>query len=167
MMAKTFRLTSTTRAFNRLFSVPIRLGVAPKHFYLLVVRGRRSGRLRSTPVRLVAEGAERWLVAPYGEVGWVRNARAAGEVTLLRRGRPEVVGIIELGPEASGPVIKAYLTQVRIVQPYFDLTPDSPPPAFVGEAAHRPVFRLVSRVVRGAPLESTPREDGRNLHADG
>ncbi len=53
-MAKTFRVTSTTRVFNRLFGVPIRLGVAPKHFYLLAVRGRRSARLHSTPVRLVA-----------------------------------------------------------------------------------------------------------------
>ena len=149
-MAKTFRLTSTTRLFNRFFGVPIRLGVAPKHFYLLAVRGRRSGRLHSTPVRLVEEGPERWLVAPYGEVGWVRNARAAGAVTLLRGRRPEAVQIIELGPEASGPILKAYLTQVRIVQPYFDVTPDSPLPAFVAEAAYRPVFKLVSRVLQGA-----------------
>lgn len=148
-MAKTFRLTSTTRLFNRLFGVPIRLGVAPKHFYLLAVPGRSTGRIRSTPVRLVEEGPERWLVAPYGEVGLVRNARAAGEVTLLLRGRPEVVGIIELGPEAGGPILKTYLTQVRIVQPYFDVTPDSPLAAFVAEAAHRPVFKLVSQVVQG------------------
>jgi hypothetical protein len=38
------------------------------------MRGRRSGRLNATPVREVEEGDQRWLVAPYGEVSWVRNA---------------------------------------------------------------------------------------------
>ena len=40
----------------------------------------------STPVSIVQVGGERWLVAPYGERNWVKNARAAGWVE-LRRGR--------------------------------------------------------------------------------
>lgn len=46
---------------------------------ILTVCGRRSGRRYSTPVQLVLGGGERWLVAPYGEREWVKNARAAGE----------------------------------------------------------------------------------------
>ncbi len=51
---------------------------------LLRVRGRKTGLPRTTPVSLIEHEGRRWLVAPYGEVGWVRNARAAGEAELLR-----------------------------------------------------------------------------------
>ena len=54
-------------------------GLAGGHTYVLAVRGRKSGKRYETPVSLIENG-ERWLVAPYGEVAWVRNARAAGEV---------------------------------------------------------------------------------------
>jgi hypothetical protein len=40
-------------------------------------------------------------------------------------------------------VLKEYLKQVPIVQPYFDATPDSPLEAYVAEAARHPVFRFV------------------------
>jgi len=36
---------------------------------------------------VVETSGHRWLVAGYGPVNWVRNARAAGEVTLSRGGR--------------------------------------------------------------------------------
>ena len=50
--------------------------------HLLTVRGRKSGLPRTTPVNLIEYQGRRWLVAPYGEVAWVRNVRAAGEVEL-------------------------------------------------------------------------------------
>jgi hypothetical protein len=37
------------------------------------------------PVVLVEEKKKRWLVAPYGEVDWVKNARASGFVNLTKR----------------------------------------------------------------------------------
>jgi hypothetical protein len=55
------------------------------------VEGRTSGRHFSTPVTLVVDGEERWLVAPYGERNWVKNARAAGSVELSRAGKSEKV----------------------------------------------------------------------------
>ena len=58
---------------------------------LLTVPGRRSGRPRSTPVTLVEEDGQRWLVAS-GPAGWVTNARAAGQVELSRGRRSERVG---------------------------------------------------------------------------
>jgi deazaflavin-dependent oxidoreductase (nitroreductase family) len=61
-----------------------RAGIGPAH--LLTTRGRKTGRARTTPVILVQQDKQRWLVAPYGAVSWVLNARAAGRVT-LRRGR--------------------------------------------------------------------------------
>jgi deazaflavin-dependent oxidoreductase (nitroreductase family) len=121
----------------------LRIGVAGRHTYLLGVRGRRSGRTHSTPVILVENG-ERWLVAPYGEVNWVRNARAAGRVTLSRGRRREEAKITEVGPEESAPVLREYLRQARAVRSVFEASPDSPLEAFEAEAGRHPVFRVES-----------------------
>ena len=95
-----------------------------------------------TPVTLVQEAAERWLMAPYGEVGWVRNARAAERLTLTRGRRFENVRILELSAEDAAPVLKKYLTQVPVVRPFFDVTPKSNLRDFAAEASRHPVFRI-------------------------
>jgi len=105
------------------------------------VRGRRSGRTYSTPVTLI-EDEQRYLVAPYGEVGWVKNARAAGEVTLTRAGHSDTMRISELEPQEAAPVLRTYVQRVSVVRPYFDAAPDAPLDAFAAEAPHHPVFRL-------------------------
>jgi deazaflavin-dependent oxidoreductase (nitroreductase family) len=142
-MAKTYQVNSGIRFFNRLFGAFIRLGIAPKSNYLLSVRGRNTGKRYATPVSLVEQDRQRWLVSPYGEMNWVKNARAAGEVTLSRGGQTEIVRIQEATPEASAPVLKAYLQRETITRPYFDVQPDSPLEAFVAEAPRHPVFRMV------------------------
>ncbi len=142
-MAQTYKLTFGRRLVNSFIMALVRLGVKLDGIYLLSVAGRRSGKILTTPVTLVEEGGQRWLVAPYGEVNWVRNARAAGRVTLSRGRHSETVTIVELGPEESAPVLKEYLKHVPTVRPYFDATPDSPLEAFVAEAARHPVFRIV------------------------
>jgi deazaflavin-dependent oxidoreductase (nitroreductase family) len=141
-MAAVYRLTPARRAANRLVRLLLRLGLMPGPTYLLTVRGRQTGRPLSTPVTLVEEGGERWLVAPYGEVAWVRSARAAGRVTLTRGRRVEDVAIHALGPAEAAPVLRLYVARVPITRPYFDVTPTSPLAAFEAEAPRHPVFRL-------------------------
>ena len=119
-------------------------GLAGRHVYVLAVRGRKTGRRYETPVTLIEDG-DRWLVAPYGEVNWVRNARAAGEVELTRASRIETLGIEEAAAEQAAPVLKRYLKQVAVVRPYFDVRPDSSIEAFTSEAPRQPVFRLTPR----------------------
>jgi deazaflavin-dependent oxidoreductase (nitroreductase family) len=141
-MAATYRLSLWRRLLNGLVRAFLRVGVGPRHTYLMTVRGRRSGTLYSTPATLVEAGGQRWLVAPYGEVSWVRNARAAGQVTLSRGRHAETVAIVELGPEEAAPVLKQYVTEVPITRPFFGATPDAPLEAFVAEAHRHPVFRV-------------------------
>ncbi len=141
-MSKTYRVTPILRLANWIVRWTIQLDIGPKRYYVLTVRGRKSGKLYSTPVALVDEGDQRWLVSPYGEVTWLRNARAAGQVTLSRGGKSETVKLVEQGPEASAPVLRKYITLEGIVQPYFDVRPDSPLKAFVAEALRHPVFLL-------------------------
>jgi deazaflavin-dependent oxidoreductase (nitroreductase family) len=112
---------------------------------LLTVAGRRTGKPRTTPVTLVdGDEGRRWLVAPYGAVGWVLNARAAGNVRLTRGRRSEVVEIDEVAAEEAAGVLRTYLRHVRVVRPFFDVAPDSPLEAFTAEAPRHPVFRLRS-----------------------
>jgi deazaflavin-dependent oxidoreductase (nitroreductase family) len=142
-MAKAYRLTPLRRVANVLMRLLLRLGLAPRTTMLLTVPGRRSGTPRSTPVTLVEEDGQRWLVAPYGPVGWVRNARAAGQVELSRGRRCETVRVEELAPEAAAPILKTYVERVPITRAYFDAAPDAPLAAFVAEAARHPVFQVV------------------------
>lgn len=143
-MAATYRLSLWRRVANALVRALLRWGLGPRHTYLLTVRGRKSGRLYSTPVTLVAEGRQRWLVAPYGEVAWVRNARAVRQVTLSRGGQSKTAAIVELGPEEAAPILKRYLTRVPITRPFFDVTPESSLDAFATEAPRHPVFFIVA-----------------------
>ena len=141
-MTATYRLTPVRRAANQLVRLLLGLGLMPGPTYLLSVRGRQSGRLLSTPVTLVEDGGARWLVAPYGEVAWVRSARAAGRVRLTRGRHAEEIAIRALGPAEAAPVLRLYVTRVPITRPYFDVTPASPIAAFEAEAPRHPVFRL-------------------------
>jgi deazaflavin-dependent oxidoreductase (nitroreductase family) len=141
-MASTYRLTPSRRAANRLVRLLLKLGLMPGPTYLLTVPGRRTGRPLSTPVTLVEQGGARWLVAPYGDVAWVRSARAAGQITLSRGRRSETVPIRELGPADAAPVLQRYITRVPITRPYFDARPDSPLSDFISEAPRHPVFAL-------------------------
>ena len=141
-MAWVYRLGLWRRLVNRIIRALLRIGVSPPHTYLLTVRGRKSGQPYSTSVILVEEAGERWLVAPYGEVSWVRNARAAKQVTLSRGRRFETVSIVELAAEEAAPVLKRYLAQVPVVRPFFDVTPNSNLREFVAESSRHPVFRV-------------------------
>ncbi|MQA85511.1 MAG: nitroreductase family deazaflavin-dependent oxidoreductase [Streptosporangiales bacterium] len=146
-MARTYRLGVLRRAANVFMRAFVRLGLGPRSTHLLTVVGRKSGVPRTTPVDLVEEGGRRWLVAPYGAVGWVHNVRAAGKVTLRRGRRVETVGVVEVGATESAPILRRYLTKVAIVRPFFDVEPDSPDEDFVAEASRHPVFRITEAAV--------------------
>ena len=141
-MAKTYRLTTGIKLVNTVSRALLRIGLPLGSTYLLTVKGRKSGRLFTTPVTLVEDHERRWLVSPYGEVNWVRNARAAGQVTLTRGHHSETVPIVELSPADRAPVLREYLRHVWVVRPFFDVIPSSQLEAFVAEASHHPVFLL-------------------------
>jgi deazaflavin-dependent oxidoreductase (nitroreductase family) len=130
---------------NALVRPLIRLGLSgPMH--LLIVPGRVTGRRYSTPVKVVVRDGSRWLVAPYGERSWVKNARAAGWVELRHGGRVERVAIHAVEPAAAAPVLREYLRSTPVTSRFFDVRTDSPLEAFVAEAPRHPVFRVGSSV---------------------
>jgi deazaflavin-dependent oxidoreductase (nitroreductase family) len=141
-MPRPYRLSGSRRLTNAAIKPLARLGLAGRHTYVLAVRGRKTGRRYETPVSLIENG-DRWLVAPYGEVAWVRNARAAGEVELARARRTERFRIEEVPAQEAASVLKRYLKAVPVVRPFFDVTLKSSLEDFIGEAPDHPVFRLL------------------------
>src|SRR6266516_3316258 len=126
---------------NTIMSALVRVGLVPRS-YLLTTQGRKTGRPRTNPVVPVEHDGRRWLVAPYGPVSWVHNARAAGRVTLTRRRDTREYAIREVAPEEAGPVLKRYVRIARATRPYFQATEDSAVADFVTEAGRHPVFEL-------------------------
>jgi deazaflavin-dependent oxidoreductase (nitroreductase family) len=137
-----FRPSRGRRVGDAIISVFIRLGVVPST-YLLTTRGRKTGRLRTTPATVVEHDGRRWLVAPYGPVSWVHNARADAKVTLRRRFDTRAYTVREVvSPEEAGPVLKRYVRVATATRPYFQATKDAPVQDFIAEAERHPVFEL-------------------------
>lgn len=133
------------RVFNRIFGFLVSLGLGPSYVFLLQVRGRKSGRLYFTPVDVLELGGKRFLVAPRGRTQWVRNAEAAGEVT-LKKGRTEQRFQLRPVPDANKPeILKAYLDNFKsAVQRFFPVPAGSPVQAFNELTQSYPAFELIA-----------------------
>jgi deazaflavin-dependent oxidoreductase (nitroreductase family) len=137
--------TFIERLFNRGVGSLVRLGLGGGHMYLLEVRGRKSGRVYTTPVDLLTEAERRFLVAPRGKTQWVRNAQAAAEVTLRRGRHAESFRLRVLSDTEKPPILKAYLERFRgEVQRFFPVPAGSPLEAFTPLAPRYPVFELLA-----------------------
>ena len=129
------------RLGNAFVSLLARAGIGPIH--LLTVPGRRTGRPHTVPVVLVAQDDRRWLVAPYGAVSWVHNARAAGRVSLRRGAEAGDYAVREARPDEAGPVLKRYVAVAGRTRASFQAGQDAPVTQFVAEAHRHPVFELI------------------------
>ena len=143
-MAKTYSLSGGTKAFNAFLKTLIQLGVPSGSTVVLTVPGRRTRQPRSTPLTFLVEDGRRYLVAPYGEVGWVQNVRAAdGRAQIRYRGRTESVRLQEVPAAAAAPLLKQYVEKYKIVAPYFDAKAGDPVERFAAEADKHPVFEIL------------------------
>lgn len=113
---------------------------------LVTIRGRKSGLPRTTPLTIVEFGGRRWLMAPFGDVNWVRNLRTAGHAIITVGRRNEEVTAVELGPTETlaffRDVLRPRVQQTRvgawIVRHLDQVDLDHPEEAAKG----RPVFEL-------------------------
>jgi deazaflavin-dependent oxidoreductase (nitroreductase family) len=122
---------------------------------LLTIRGRKSGAPRTTPLAVIERDGRRWVWAPWGDVNWVRNLRAAGEATIHVGGRDEKVRAIELDPsqrlaffrDVLGPVARRIPFGVSFIRGVDLNDPDD-------AARGRPVFELRDRSGSEKPSRS-------------
>jgi hypothetical protein len=95
-----------------------------------------AGRAHTVPVVPVERDGKRWVVAPYGPVAWVHNARALGRVS-LRYGRSKhAYAVREATADEAGPVLKRYVAVASKTRQHFRASPDAPskptPPRPIG-----------------------------------
>jgi deazaflavin-dependent oxidoreductase (nitroreductase family) len=113
---------------------------------LITVRGRKSGLPRTTPVAIIEVSGRRWVWAPWGEVQWVRNLRAAGRATITFRRHEQEVRAIELDAtervgffrDVLGPLARGIPFGVWFIRTVDGVDLDDP----VDAAAGRSVFEL-------------------------
>ena len=112
---------------------------------VLTVPGRKSGKLRSTPVTPMVLDGKRYVVGGLPGGDWAANARAAGEVTLRRGRRVERVRLVEMPIEEARPLLRAFPIEVPSVVGFMKnagRVTGPNPDEFEALAGRCPVFRL-------------------------
>ena len=133
------------RVLNRVFGCLVKFGFGLSHNFLLEVRGRKTGRVYSTPVNLLEHEGKRYLVAPRGYTQWVRNVIASQEATLVKGARQEKIRLSVVADSAKAEILRAYLDRYKLtVQRYFAIPAGSPVEDFKPLTGEYPVFEIIS-----------------------
>jgi deazaflavin-dependent oxidoreductase (nitroreductase family) len=130
---------------NRVLKAVQRMGIPTGPASVLTVPGRKTGRPRSTPMTPFDVDGRLYTVAGYPGADWAANARAAGSGTLSRGRRSRRVRIVELGPEAARPVLRAFAEKVPVGVGFAKragLVVDGSPDEFEELAGRLAVFRF-------------------------
>lgn len=132
--------------FGPIAKALLRAGVPLGFNGLITIRGRTSGLPRTTPVAIIDVSGRRWVWAPWGDVQWVRNLRAAGRATITVRRRTEEVTATELDAaqrveffrDTVGPVARSIPFGVSFIRIVDGVDLNDP----IEAAEGRPVFEL-------------------------
>ena len=90
------RVPLQVRLFSPILKFLLTIRMPLGYNRLVTIRGRKSGVPRTAAIAVIEVAGRRWMWAPWGEVNWVRNLRAAGRATIAVRGRAEEVRATEL-----------------------------------------------------------------------
>lgn len=150
--------------FNHVVRSFLRVGVPLGNVGLLAVEGRRTGKTRRNPVGLFEHNGRHYLFSTFGDVNWVRNARAAKFATIRKGLKTKRVVPIELSLSEAAVVLKETIAPAflglggKVFGSHFPLRPDDSIDKFVEEAKRHPMFEL-----RKAEKTMTPSIDSNIL----
>jgi len=107
----------------------------------LVTTGRKSGEERRVPVTPIDVDGVEYLVSPYGEVGWVHNARANPAVVLEKGSHVRRVRLVEKTQDAPQ-VVKAYWDVESFPRKFMDVPGEATVEDFAAVSGRFPVFEV-------------------------
>lgn len=110
----TLRPPRYLKPVNRFVKALQHMGVPTGPAMILTVRGRKTGRPRSTPMTPFTYRGDLYTVAGYPGADWAANARAAGIGTLTRGRASRRVKIVELDADEARPVLREFPAQVPV-----------------------------------------------------
>lgn len=109
----------------------------------LEVRGRVSGRRRSTAVVIATAEGKRYLVSMLGpHSDWVKNVEAARGDAVIRQGRRRRVRLVPVAPEQRASILREYVRIAPGGRQHFPLPVGAPLSSFEAIAERHPVYRI-------------------------
>jgi deazaflavin-dependent oxidoreductase (nitroreductase family) len=149
---KSHRVPFYVPLLNPLIKSFLRLGVPAGPMTLLTVRGRKTGRPRTTPVGLFRLETRRYIFDTFGNADWVRNLRAAREAVVGRGWGSKQVIAKELSLDEAALVLKEIFAPYiasRFLSSFlrmgYSLAKDSTVDDYVREAGRHSGFELQDR----------------------
>ena len=111
-MSERVRLPRWLKLANPVIVALQRRGVVIGTMRLLSVPGRKSGKLRTTPVSPLKVAGELYVIASLEGADWVKNVRIAGWRILARGREQESVNLVELPLQVRAPVLREFPNRV-------------------------------------------------------
>ena len=136
------------KPMNRVMIALANVGLAIGPMRVLTVPGRKSGKMRSTPISSLTVDGQQYIVGGLAEADWVKNVRVAGWGLLAQGRKKERVRLSELPVEERAPILREFPRLVPGGVQFFQrlyVLPKDPallPDAFAGLANQCPVFRI-------------------------
>jgi deazaflavin-dependent oxidoreductase (nitroreductase family) len=142
LLYRGWRPTRLGRWANRVAGWTSGLGLSSKEA-VLEVRGRASGRPRSTPVVIATVEGRRYLVSMLGPGSdWVKNVEAASGAAVLRQGRRLPVHLVGVPPAERAPILSEYVQVASSGRRHLPVAVGAPPSEFQAIAERYPVYRI-------------------------
>lgn len=138
-MAKEYELTQGKRVISWLMARAAGLGLG--NFVVLTTTGRKSSKPRNVTVSPISDEEGRYLVSPYGDSGWVLNARA-DPTAIIRRGRSQTrVRLVEVTGQKPQ-LVRAYYEREAFARQFMDVPGEATVADFASVPDRFPVFRV-------------------------
>ena len=134
------------KPLNKVMVAGQRAGLKMGGLDVLTLPGRKSGKPRRTPVSVMTHEGARYVLGGFPNADWVRNARAAGGLATLSRGRnDETVRLVELPVEDARPILREFPISVPAGIPIMKeagLVREGTPDEYEALAGRCAVFRI-------------------------
>lgn len=138
-----WRPTQLGRIVNRVTGWRSTHRYGPPCLQSIEVRGRTSGKARSTPVVVATVDGERYLVSMLGDRSeWVRNVEAADGRAALRHGEREDVRLVAVPTDERAPILREYVRIAESGRRHIPVGPTAPISEFAEIVDRYPVFRV-------------------------
>jgi len=140
------KLPGWLKPANRLIIALQRLGLPIGTMHLISVPGRKSGKMRTTPVSPLPVDGQRYIIGGLERADWVKNARAAGWGILARGRKEERVRLVELPVEERASILREFPRKVphgvQFFRQLYGISSGEDPEEFASLAPQCPVFRI-------------------------
>jgi deazaflavin-dependent oxidoreductase (nitroreductase family) len=138
-VAREYEVTPGKRVISWLMAKAAGLGLG--NFVVLIITGRKSGRPRNVTMSPISDDEGRYLVSPYGDSGWVLNARADPSAIMKRGGSETPVRLVEVTGQKPE-LVKAYYEREAFARQFMDVPGEATVDDFASVPDRFPVFRI-------------------------